>query len=193
MPHCSLLPCMRVLLSKVYVYGIMHTEHAFIFETLGSAQAHAARAAAASNHTAARAAAAADAGHAASFWSLLVLLPTRGALLSVVSLTKVVQGWPKLWANFIALIGIFSQSVGPSLAVWANPVHFSFFCAVVCWSHHAGMLHSIISENGARRDLAARPSRLRACRPRGRRGTPSSSTKVKFTGLTQNSQVDAAV
>ena len=69
--------------------------------------------------------------------------------------TEVVQGWPKLWANFIALIGIFSQSVGPSLAVWANPVHFSFFCAVVCWSHHAGMLHSIISENGARQNVSA--------------------------------------
>jgi hypothetical protein len=30
-----------------------------------------------------------------------------------------------LWANFKALIGIFSQSVGPSLAIWANPVQFS--------------------------------------------------------------------
>jgi hypothetical protein len=30
-----------------------------------------------------------------------------------------------LWANFRALIGIFSQSVGPSLAIWANPVQFS--------------------------------------------------------------------
>jgi hypothetical protein len=40
--------------------------------------------------------------------------------------TKIVQGWPKLWANFMALIGIFSQSVGPSLAIWANPVQFSF-------------------------------------------------------------------
>jgi hypothetical protein len=39
--------------------------------------------------------------------------------------TKIVQGWPKLRANFRALLGIFSQSVGPSLAIWANPVHFS--------------------------------------------------------------------
>ena len=39
--------------------------------------------------------------------------------------TKVVQGWPKLRANFRAVLGIFSQSVGPSLAIWANPVHFS--------------------------------------------------------------------
>jgi hypothetical protein len=39
--------------------------------------------------------------------------------------TKIVQGWPKLWANFRALIVIFSQSVGPSLAMWANPVQFS--------------------------------------------------------------------
>jgi hypothetical protein len=40
--------------------------------------------------------------------------------------TKIVQGWSKLLANFKALIGIFSQSVGPSLAIWANPVQFSF-------------------------------------------------------------------
>ena len=40
--------------------------------------------------------------------------------------TKIVQGWPKLWANFRALIGISSQSVGPSLAIWANSVQFSF-------------------------------------------------------------------
>ena len=33
-----------------------------------------------------------------------------------------------MWANFRALIGIFSQSVGPSLAIWANPVQFSFRC-----------------------------------------------------------------
>ena len=38
---------------------------------------------------------------------------------------KNVQGWLKLWANF-TLIGIFSQSVGPSLAIWASPVRFSF-------------------------------------------------------------------
>ena len=42
------------------------------------------------------------------------------------AVTKIVQGWPKSWANFEALIGIFSQSVGPSLAIWANPVQFSF-------------------------------------------------------------------
>ena len=36
--------------------------------------------------------------------------------------TKLVKGWPKLWANFRSLIGIFSQSV----AIWANPVQFSF-------------------------------------------------------------------
>ena len=35
-----------------------------------------------------------------------------------------VQGRPKLWANFRALIGIFSQTVGPSLAIWANLVQF---------------------------------------------------------------------
>jgi hypothetical protein len=38
--------------------------------------------------------------------------------------TKIVQGWPRLWANFRALIGIFSQSIGPSLAIWVNPVQF---------------------------------------------------------------------
>jgi hypothetical protein len=32
-----------------------------------------------------------------------------------------VQGWPKLWANCKALIGIFSQSCWPSLAIWAQP------------------------------------------------------------------------
>ena len=30
-----------------------------------------------------------------------------------------------MWANFRVLIGIFSQCVGPSLAIWANPVQFS--------------------------------------------------------------------
>ena len=39
--------------------------------------------------------------------------------------TIIVQGRPKLRANFRALVGIFSQSVGPSLAIWANPVQFS--------------------------------------------------------------------
>jgi hypothetical protein len=45
--------------------------------------------------------------------------------------TKIVQGWPKFWANVRALIGILSQSVGPSLANWANPVQFSLRCV---WS-----------------------------------------------------------
>jgi hypothetical protein len=39
--------------------------------------------------------------------------------------TKIVQGWPKFWANFRAQIGKSSQSVGPSLAIWANPVQLS--------------------------------------------------------------------
>jgi hypothetical protein len=39
--------------------------------------------------------------------------------------TKIVKGWPKLWANFRVLLGIFGQSVGPSLTIWANPVQFS--------------------------------------------------------------------
>ena len=46
--------------------------------------------------------------------------------------TKTAQGWPKLWANVRALFGIFSQSVGPCLAIWANPVQFSFKRATMC-------------------------------------------------------------
>jgi hypothetical protein len=41
-------------------------------------------------------------------------------------ITKSLQGWPKLWASFKDLIWIFSQSVGLSLAIWANLVQFSF-------------------------------------------------------------------
>jgi hypothetical protein len=44
----------------------------------------------------------------------------------VAALTKVVQDWPKVWANFRALIEILSQSVGPRLAIWANPAQISF-------------------------------------------------------------------
>ena len=33
-----------------------------------------------------------------------------------------------MWVNIKALIGIFSQNVGPSLAIWANPVQLSFVC-----------------------------------------------------------------
>jgi hypothetical protein len=40
--------------------------------------------------------------------------------------TKIVRGWPKLGANFRALIGTFRQSAGPSLAIWANRVQLSF-------------------------------------------------------------------
>ena len=35
--------------------------------------------------------------------------------------TKIVRGWPKLWPNFRYLIRIFSQSVGPSLAILGQP------------------------------------------------------------------------
>ena len=48
------------------------------------------------------------------------------ALMGMLSQNENCTGCPKLWANFRALPGIFSQSVGPSLAIWANPVHFSF-------------------------------------------------------------------
>ena len=40
---------------------------------------------------------------------------------------KMVQGWPKLWTNFKVLIGIFNQSAGPSLAIWAHPRVQSLF------------------------------------------------------------------
>ena len=42
--------------------------------------------------------------------------------------TKIVQGWPQLRASscFRALIEIFSQRVGPSLAIWTNPIQFLF-------------------------------------------------------------------
>ena len=46
--------------------------------------------------------------------------------------TKIAQGWPELWADFRELIGIFSQTVGPSLAIWANPVQFPFRGATIC-------------------------------------------------------------
>ena len=36
--------------------------------------------------------------------------------------TKIAQGWLKLWANFRALIGTFSEIIGPSLTIWANAV-----------------------------------------------------------------------
>ena len=41
-------------------------------------------------------------------------------------MTKIARGWRKLWANIRALIGILSHGVGPSLAIWANLVQFSF-------------------------------------------------------------------
>jgi hypothetical protein len=43
---------------------------------------------------------------------------------------KTVQGWPKLWADFKARIWTFSQSVKPSLTIWANPAQFSFYDAI---------------------------------------------------------------
>ena len=57
--------------------------------------------------------------------------------------TKILQGWPKLWTNFRALIGIFSQSLGLSLAIWANPVEFS-----LCAPDHLARLQ--LAEHGRR-------------------------------------------
>ena len=81
------------------------------------------------------------------------------------------QGWPKLWANFKALVGICSQSVGPSPAIWANPVQFSF--TMRGWKH------------GLQRALVAR----RTDRPRRPRAAMCGEARVqnlKFTGLNQN-------
>jgi hypothetical protein len=56
--------------------------------------------------------------------------------------TKIVQGWPKLWAKFKAPIGIYSQSVEPSLATWANPVQFSLVRCGLGYSHTDGIGYS---------------------------------------------------
>jgi hypothetical protein len=48
-------------------------------------------------------------------------------------LTKIVQGWPKLRAYFRALIRIFIQFFGPSIAIWANLVHLASLSHT---SHH---------------------------------------------------------
>ena len=63
--------------------------------------------------------------------------PPAAELESAATKRKIVQGWPILWANFRALIGISSQSVRPSLAIWANPVQFS-----LCGALHWGKLES---------------------------------------------------
>jgi hypothetical protein len=63
--------------------------------------------------------------HAASNFSAAQRLATA-ADRRAPRLTKVGPGRPKLWANFRALVGILSQIVGPSLAIWANPAQFSF-------------------------------------------------------------------
>ena len=50
----------------------------------------------------------------------LQLAQLLGQLGVLFTLTKIVQGWPKLWANFRALVEIFSQIVGLNLTIWAN-------------------------------------------------------------------------
>ena len=42
---------------------------------------------------------------------------------------EIFQLWPKFWARFILLIGIFSQNVGPTCIIWANPVNFALMSA----------------------------------------------------------------
>jgi hypothetical protein len=69
---------------------------------------------------------------------------------------KIVQGWPKLWANFKALIGIFSQNIGPSLAIWANPVHFSFPRSA---HRRPAPRHAVGSRRWRSRWMASRPRR----------------------------------
>jgi hypothetical protein len=107
---------------------------------------------------------------------------------SLPTLTKIVQGWPKLWANFRDSIGIFSQSVGPSLAIWANPVQFSLFrrgrrSLSTAVSH--GSLQHDTAQDAARwqhrpRPRSPRPPPWRACAAKvsgvGSGGTPSHDT-----------------
>jgi hypothetical protein len=51
--------------------------------------------------------------------------PLVTPILEVRARTKIVQGWPKLWANFRALMGIFSQSVA-----WAKPRNLGQPCTI---------------------------------------------------------------
>ena len=75
-------------------------------------------------------------------------------------LTNIVQGWPKFWGNFKALIGIFSQIVGPSLTIWANPEQILLYRLTVrrpLWlsgSYHPQVLSGYIlySGNGMQSD-----------------------------------------
>ena len=58
-----------------------------------------------------------------------VRLPFIGAM-------KIVQGWPKLWPKFKALIGIFSQSVGAVGRVGPTPATLTIFFPTPytpCW------------------------------------------------------------
>jgi hypothetical protein len=59
-------------------------------------------------------------------------------------------GLGQITANFRALTGIFSQSVGPSLGIWANPVRFS--CA-----HCADLLEPGLARVDARLLLVPGP------------------------------------
>jgi hypothetical protein len=100
-----------------------------------------------------------------------------------------------LWANFRALIGISSQRVEPSLAIWANPVQFSFRAGRrqagrrrggPTWSEAAAFGSTVQCWSPS---LFMKQYRWPSCARRPARSAP----KVKFTGLTQNSQVDPAV
>ena len=77
--------------------------------------------------------------------------------------TKIVQGLPKLWANFRDLIGIFSQSVRPSRAIWTNRVQFSLDEAALA----ADQLHPRSDARRLRRDerLVGTDSSVNAVRP----------------------------
>jgi hypothetical protein len=106
--------------------------------------------------------------------------------------TKIVQGWPKLWANFRALIGIFSQNFGPSLAIWVNPVQFSFV------AHGAAAAQASRLEcgrEGLKRDelLRAVASGCVACLlpgPRGVQLPPPTTTVAHAATLLANCSVD---
>jgi hypothetical protein len=124
--------------------------------------------------------------------------------------TKIVQGWPKLWANFRARIGIFSQSVGPSLTIWANPIKILFGSTALVWGGRQRT--SAPSQNGrpsppppaAARPGGAAAPRTRTARPEAARPPAAAAQStarapardaarrrrqnLQFTGVVQNSQ-----
>jgi hypothetical protein len=52
--------------------------------------------------------------------------PPAQDLASKVRFAGVHLARPRIWANFSPLLGISSQTAGPTCEFWANPVHFRF-------------------------------------------------------------------